>query len=113
MRFVEKRLSRTELQDLRKQYGSYIKITVDIEKQTLVLGSELHADGEEILLKKGSRQNDIWGGGIDLQTRMIDMTAVLNLRPRLNNNSMELLDLKKRRKFILIVKKLFLSLWQN
>lgn len=113
MKLVEISLSKDELSEIMKEYGSYIKVTVDIKKEILVLGCELHADGEEILLKKGSKQNNIWGGGIDMHAKIIDVTAVLNLRPRLNNDSMELLDPEKREKFTSTVKKLFQVLWQN
>lgn len=107
MKFVETPLSKTEMDDLQKQYGDYVKVTVDIEKAILVVGCDLHADGEDLLLKKGSIQDDIWGGGIDLRSKLIDSTAVLNLRPRFDNNSMEILDPTRRSKFIMVVKRMF------
>jgi len=41
--------------------GSYIKLAVDIARGVVVGGGEYHADCEEILLERGSRQEDIWG----------------------------------------------------
>jgi len=83
---------------------------VDIEEEWVVVGVELHADGEKILLEKGSRQNNIWGGGIDLENKQIDTTAVLNIRPRLDNDNLEILDSIRRKKFIEIIKKYFRKL---
>jgi len=107
MKLVESPLSKEELKEIRNQYGNYIKVTVDIEKEIVVLGCELHADGEKILLEKGSSQVDIWGGGIDLESKIIDATAVLNLRPRFENTSIEILDKKRREAFLKIVKRYF------
>lgn len=86
-------------------------MAVDIKKNCLVAGCELHADGEKVLLKKGSRQDNIWGGGVSISSKQIDTTAVLNLRPKLGNDNLEILDLKRREKFLKIVKRFFKKLW--
>lgn len=67
---------------------------------------------ECLLLRKYLNFADnIWGGGIDLEGRQIDATAVLNLRPRLNNDNLEILDSQRRGRFIQIVKDFFQNLW--
>lgn len=106
MQVIDKKLSPKEISSLSAKYGNYVKLTVDIDKKILVIGCELHADGEKILLDSGSLQDNIWGGGINLKTKEIDATAVLNLRPRLKNNSLEILDPLRRDKFIQVVSKL-------
>jgi len=113
MEYVDRVLSNSELKILQNRYGDYVKITLDTQKEVLIVGCELHADGEAVLLKKGSKQSDIWGGGINFQTKEVDTTAVLNLRPRLNNNSLEILDQERREKFLAVVKKLFIVLWET
>jgi hypothetical protein len=77
----------------------------------MIAGGELHADGEKLLLSRGSKQDSIWGGGINLEDRLIDTAAVLNLRPRLNNDNLEILDPERREKFIKIVKEFFKEIW--
>ena len=111
MRLITRPLDKKSLPKLQAEFGDYFKVTVDIAKEVLVAGGELHADGEKILLEKGSRQDDIWGGGINLGNKEIDAAAVLNLRPRLKNNSLEILDPATREKFISVVKKIFAVLW--
>lgn len=111
MKLFEKPLTLEEINNLRKEFGEYLKITADIENENVVVGCELHADGEKILLKKGSRQENIWGGGIDLENKEVDTTAVLNYRPNLNNDSIDILDPTIRNKFITVVKNIFASLW--
>ena len=110
MLLISSSLSQKDLKSLRKTYGSYLKVTVDIAKQILVAGCELHADGEKILLESGSLQDNIWGGGINLITKEIDATAVLNLRPKFQNTSLEILDPQKRQKLIAVVQKMFSNL---
>jgi len=109
--FIDKPLTRQEIINLQKKFGNYIKLTADLKKGWITAGGELHADGEKKLLKKGSRQDDIWGGGVNLRNKQIDTTAILNLRPKLNNDSLEILDTARREKFINIVKKYFQELW--
>ncbi len=111
MDFFDRPITSGEINNLRKIYGDYLKLTVDIEKECLVAGRELHADGEKILLEKGSQQDNIWGGGINLKEKSIDATAVLNIRPRLGNDNLEILDPERREKFLQIVKKIFQELW--
>jgi len=107
MEFIDKPLTKGEILKIQKDYGDYVKLTVDIEKEWVVAGGELHADGEEVLLEKGSQQDNIWGGGIDLMNKQIDTTAVLNIRPGVDNSNLEILDSARRKKFIEIVKKYF------
>ena len=107
MDFVDKKLKKAEIFNLRKKYGDYIKLTVDIKNTWVVAGGVLHTDGERLLLEKGSNQDDIWGGGISLPDRQTDSMAVLNIRPRLGNDNLEILDPSVRRKFHDIIDKYF------
>ena len=111
MKFFDYPLTFNDIKKLQNKWGDYLKVTVDIEKKWVVVGGELHADGERILLEKGSNQDDIWGGGVNLKNKQIDTIAVLNLRPRLGNDNLEILDPERRKKFIEIVKEFFKPLW--
>lgn len=113
MRFIERELAKDEIEDIRKEHGNYVKVTADIEGNRLVAGCLLHADGEEILLERGARQNNIWGGGINFISKEVDTTAVLNLRPNLGNNGLEILDNQRREKFLSVVKYIFRPLWES
>lgn len=110
---MDKPLPKKNIEELHTTYGDYMKITADIEEGNMVVGCELHADGEEVLLQKNSDQNNIWGGGIHLKNKVIDCTAVLNLRPSRGNPSIEILNPETREKFISVVKTIFASLWKN
>lgn len=105
--FVKDKVSPENIEVASEEYGRYIKITVDIQKEAMVIGGKWHVDGEKVLLEKGSRQEHTWGGGIDQKTKNIETIALINLRPKLGNNSQEILDPKRREKFVRIVKDKF------
>lgn len=79
-----------ELEKLKEQFDVYIKTVIDIKRKICSAGCDRHFESEEILLQKGSKQEDIWGGGIDLETKIIDCNSFINIRPRQNNTSSEI-----------------------
>ncbi len=95
-----------DLKKLKEEFGEYIKLVADIDQNILYGGSRLHADIEKILIDSGSLQKNVWGGGIDLKFKIIECSAVANIRSELNPST-EILDPIIREKFINIVKKYF------
>lgn len=83
------------LKKVSENFSGYIKVVVDIRRQILAAGGEKHVDAEQLLLKDGSRQEDLWGGGLDLETKEMDFDSMINLRPA-QNASREILDQKIR-----------------
>lgn len=94
-----KPFTKEEIEKLKEQFDVYIKTVIDIEKGICSAGMDRHFEGEEILLKQGSKQSSIWGGGIDLETKIIDFNSFINIRPNDNNTSNEIQDLEKRKKY--------------
>jgi len=84
----------------------YIKVVVDIQRKILSAGGKMHVDGEKLLLEDGSKQADVWGGGLDLETGEIDFDSVINLRPGQNNPSREVLDLGIRKQMEITIRTL-------
>jgi hypothetical protein len=101
---VQKPITAEELIFAKQDYGEYIKIVVDIEIGILAAGGEWHSDAEKVLLDSGSKQENLWGGGIDLTTGEVDYVSLINTRPKLNN-SQEVSDPDIRLKMLLIIKK--------
>lgn len=69
----------------------YIKTVVDIRRQILAGGGEMHSDCEVMLLDNGSQQTDIWGASWNPISQELFYESMVNLRPR-QNRSMEILD---------------------
>ena len=70
-----------------------IKFAVDVRLRRIALGGEMHADGEEELLRTGSARSDIWGGNLwpwEHPPR-IEYISLINIRPAADNHGMDIL----------------------
>lgn len=90
------------------EYGSYIKVVVDIEKQVLAGGGQYHADEERLLLEYGCKQENLWGAGVDIDTNQIDYDSMINIRNNQNNPSRIVADPEIRKKIDIVIKDLIL-----
>lgn len=88
-----------EIKRLQEQFEVYIKTVIDIKKKICSAGSDRHFESEKILLEQGSKQENLWGGGLDLETKMIDCNSFINIRPNQNNTSNEIQDQKIRKEY--------------
>ena|SRR3989344_5536580 len=84
--------TKDEIDKLKEAFDVYVKTVIDIKKKICSAGMDRHFEGEKILLEQGSKQSDIWGGGIDLKTKIIDYNSFINIRPAQKNPSNEILD---------------------
>lgn len=89
--------TKEEIEKLREQFDTYVKTVIDLEKKVCSAGCDRHFESEQTLLEQGSKQSDIWGGGIDIDTKEIDFNSFINIRPKDNNSSNDILDEKKRK----------------
>ncbi|HDQ71475.1 MAG TPA: hypothetical protein ENN19_05190 [Chloroflexi bacterium] len=86
--------------------GLFIKLAVDVEREVLAGGGELHADCEQLLLEDGSQQENIWGADWYPHTREVTFEALINIRPRQQNYGMEIQDSDTREQVEMIVRQL-------
>jgi len=78
---------------LLRQAATRDQLQEMLEAQVIVVGGgEYHADCEEVLLEQGSRQEDIWGADWYPERRTVTFGALINIRPRQDNRSMEVQD---------------------
>ena len=92
---IRNKIDPESLKSVAEDLKGYIKVVVDIQRKILSAGGEKHVDGEALLLKDGSQQVNLWGGGLDLETSQMDFDSMINLRPK-QNTSREVLDPKIR-----------------
>lgn len=105
--------TKDEIIKLRELFNAYIKTVIDVKRKICSAGCDRHSDSEKILLEQGSKQEDLWGGGIDLETMIIDCNSMINIRPNQNNTSNEIQDAKIREKFENLTKFLFKELYEK
>ena|SRR3989338_9546785 len=103
---VTSKISEEDLKKAAEDLEGYIKVVVDIKQEILTAGGLRHVEGEEILLQNGSRQENLWGGGLDLETGEIDFDSMINIRPNQDNPSREVLSKELRKKMEDIIRKL-------
>ena len=102
MILIEKPVALADLvQQAQTGFSDLIKIVVDTDKEIIAADAELHADLEELLLSKGSGQEFLWGANLYPNKSgddFIEYTAFINIRPAMDNRSMEIEDDKIRGK---------------
>lgn len=104
----DKKAIKEELEKMGYEYGSYIKVVVDIEKGILAGGAPMHYDEERLLLDYGCKQENLWGGGVDLETGEITYDSMINIRPNQGNLKREIESEDIRKKLKRIVERLIL-----
>jgi hypothetical protein len=89
---IRSRATQQQMSDMLQTLGTYIKLAVDIQRGILAGGGAMHADCEAILLEDGSQQEDVWGADWNPAARQVTFESLINIRPRQNNPSIEILD---------------------
>lgn len=105
--------TKEEIEKLKEQFGVYIKTVIDVKNKVCSAGADRHFDSEKILLDQGSKQEDLWGGGIDLETKIIDCNSMINIRPIQNNASNEIQNAKIREEFENLTKFFFKEIYEK
>ena len=91
MQIITSPIHREALKALAKErFGDMVKSVVDIERNMMAIGGELHADEEQLLLEQGSKQENLWGINLypDVETEdWLEFDSMINLRPSQGNRS--------------------------
>lgn len=96
-----------QIEQMAETYvGLMIKLAVDVEREIVAGGGELHADCEQTLLEDGSQQENVWGADWYPEVRRVGFESLINIRPRQQNRSMEIKDPVLREKIEKIVRQL-------
>ncbi|MBE0434055.1 hypothetical protein IBX73_11410 [candidate division WOR-3 bacterium] len=97
------------LQTYNTYFKTMIKAVVDVHRELIAIDAELHADLESMLLHEGSEQENLWGINLFLgkdKEDWIEFTALINIRPSMDNRTMEVEDPKIRQKITEVVGRL-------
>ena len=102
-----------EIRKIRELFDVYIKTVIDVRNKVCSAGADRHFESEEILVRGGSSQSDLWGGGIDLETKIVDCNSFINVRSADNNTSNEIQDQKIRKEFEDLTKYFFKEVYEK
>lgn len=89
---LDRRVTPEEFEQAREAYDDYIKTVIDVEKNILAVGGEYHIDCEEVLIRSGSKLENLYGGGYRVSTREVEYMAMSNYKPALGKVTYEIMD---------------------
>ena len=95
---LDRKVTSEEFEQAREVYDDYIKTVMDIEKDILAVGGEYHIDCEEVLIKSGSKLENLFGGGYRTSTREVEYMAMSNFKPNMGKVTYEIMDENVRKK---------------
>ena len=94
---VRSRATKRQIAEMLETLESYVKPAVDIRRGILAGWGVMQADCEAALLEDGSQQEDVWGADWDPAARQITFEALINIRPRQDNASLDILAADTRK----------------
>lgn len=113
MQILQQPISRAELRTLAQNtFGDMIKCVADIRLDLLALDADLHADLEQMLLKNGSAQENLWGFNLWVEEAgedFIEYDSLINIRSWQGNPSRDVLDPEVREKIRQIVEQFIIG----
>jgi hypothetical protein len=114
LKLIDTSITNNELLDMsKKMFDGLVKAVVDIESEIMVVVAELHADQEDYLLQRGSKQENLWGINIYPEEvdsdNWLEFDSMINLRPSQNNRSRGIENEVIRAKVASIVEKLVIK----
>jgi hypothetical protein len=95
-----------QVAEMLQVFGTYIKLAVDVKRQVVAGGGELHYDCEQALLDDGSHQADVWGADWD-PVGEVRFESLINIRPRQGNPDLEIQSPELRERVEHIVRRVF------
>ena len=113
IRILRSAISRSDLQRIADEsFGDLVKAVIDVHREVMAVGGELHADEEAALLEDGSRQQDLWGVNLypSMEAEaMIEFDSLINIRPARGNRSRTVEDETTRKTIIDLVNQLIVG----
>lgn len=94
-------------------FGDIVKAVVDVDKEIMAVGGELHSDEEIFLVEKeNSGRGNTWGVNIypgKSLDELIEFDSMINLKPHFGNRSRDVENPEIKEKIRKIVKELIID----
>ena len=101
---IKDKATAQQIQEMLVELETYIKVAVDVRRQVIAGGGEMHADCEAVLLEDGSEQRDIWGADWLPGSQRVRFQSLINIRPKQGNRSADIADATLRERIEAIVR---------
>ena len=103
LRIMREPIRRLDIASLaHEQFGDMVKAVVDVAREVMAIGGELHSDEEAALLDDGSKQEHLWGINLyphEPESEWIEYDSIINIRPSQGNRSRDVEDPHARSRF--------------
>ena len=109
---LDRKITPEEFKGACEVYMDYIKTVIDIEKNILAVGGEYHIDCEEVLLERGSKIENLYGGGYRVSTKEVEYMAMSNYKTALGKTTYEIMDQEIREKLYKLTME-YLKIWEG
>ena len=111
VKIIKNPLTRFELRQIAKErFGDLVKVAIDVEREIIALGGELHVDEEVVLIEQEkSKSENIWGINLypDKEGKdFIEYDSMINIKPSFGNRTRGVYNTEIKRKIEKIVNKL-------
>ena len=111
IRIIKSSITIFELRQIAKErFGDLVKAAVDIEREIMAVGGELHIDEEvELIEKEKSKNENVWGINIYPDKKgddFIEFDSMINIKPNFGNRTRGVDNPEIKNKIINIVNKL-------
>lgn len=111
IQIIKSPITRVQLRQIAKErFGDLVKAAVDIEKEIMAIGGELHVDEEVALIEEEkSRGENVWGINLYPDKEgddFIEFDSMVNIKPNFGNRTRGVDNLETKEKIINIVNKL-------
>jgi len=110
-KIIKSPIKKEQLAEIAKnQFGDLVKAVVDVEKEIMAVGGEMHADEEVILMEQESSKRE-YTWGINLypeksNEELIEFDSIINIKPSYGNRSRNVENPETKEKIKTIVNKL-------
>jgi len=98
MQLLKNKTTSLQIHEMLEIYLTMVKIVVDVRREVLAGGGEMHTDCETMLLEDGSEQDDLWGANWYPADQRIEFEALINIRPNMGNRSILIQSEELRRR---------------
>lgn len=99
---------------LDRPFKKVVKFVVDVEREIIAFGGELHSDAQEFLIDDGSDARNLWGGNLFFSENgkkiIVEYSALINIKPSQKSFSMDIKDKKIIEKINKVFKKIIIDL---
>lgn len=93
---VTERIDPRVLRELVERFFvEMVKIVVDLRREIVAVGGDLHCDAERMLLDDGSDQDDLWGANYypgKGEADCLEFNSLINVRPARGNRGIVIED---------------------